>query len=269
MASYTIEDIEMIRRKSGISYEEAVALLDYHNGNIVYALMDLQRNGKLKEDASDQPLDDGAVRSGTHRRKKGFLGALQWLYQTRIKIRKGETPIVNLSVLFMIAALFFSPKLAVIGLIVSLLCGYKINLDKNDPAFTSDSFEGMVRNAADNVRQSVNGFARDIAQASAAGQAGTAGQSGAGKPKEAVSDPAPAQPMETMSFPSETPGSIVREMEEHERAGNVPTLQMPVRVSTRTESSEAWQAAISSLPAAEAAGTRPARHSSRIRAKRK
>ena len=28
MASYTIEDIELIRRKSGISYQEAVALLD-------------------------------------------------------------------------------------------------------------------------------------------------------------------------------------------------------------------------------------------------
>ena len=32
MASYTIEDIELIRRKSGISYQEAVSLLDYHNG---------------------------------------------------------------------------------------------------------------------------------------------------------------------------------------------------------------------------------------------
>lgn len=34
MASYTIEDIELIRRKSGISYQEAVSLLDYHNGNV-------------------------------------------------------------------------------------------------------------------------------------------------------------------------------------------------------------------------------------------
>ena len=33
MASYTIEDIELIRRKSGISYQEAVSLLDYHNAH--------------------------------------------------------------------------------------------------------------------------------------------------------------------------------------------------------------------------------------------
>ena len=52
MASYTIEDIELIRRKSGISYQEAVSLLDYHNGNVARALVDLERNGPLKPDAA-------------------------------------------------------------------------------------------------------------------------------------------------------------------------------------------------------------------------
>ena len=52
MASYTIEDIELIRRKSGISYQEAVALLDYHNGNVARALVDLERNGRIKPESS-------------------------------------------------------------------------------------------------------------------------------------------------------------------------------------------------------------------------
>lgn len=34
MERYTIQDIEFTGRKSGISYQEAVALLDYHNGNV-------------------------------------------------------------------------------------------------------------------------------------------------------------------------------------------------------------------------------------------
>ena len=34
MAGYTIEDIDIIRKKSGISYQEAIALLEYHNGNL-------------------------------------------------------------------------------------------------------------------------------------------------------------------------------------------------------------------------------------------
>ena len=47
MAAFTIEDIEMIRRKSGISYQEAVALLDYHNGNVARAMVDMERNGRI------------------------------------------------------------------------------------------------------------------------------------------------------------------------------------------------------------------------------
>ena len=36
MASYTIEDIELLRKKSGMTYQEAVALIDYHDGNMYY-----------------------------------------------------------------------------------------------------------------------------------------------------------------------------------------------------------------------------------------
>ena len=42
MAGYTIEDIDIIRKKSGISYQEAIALLEYHNGNLAQALIDLE-----------------------------------------------------------------------------------------------------------------------------------------------------------------------------------------------------------------------------------
>ena len=52
MERYTIEDIEFIRRKSGISYQEAVALLDYHNGNVARALVDLERNGRIKPESA-------------------------------------------------------------------------------------------------------------------------------------------------------------------------------------------------------------------------
>ena len=45
MASYTIEDIELLRKKSGMTYQEAVALLDYHDGNLARALIDLENEG--------------------------------------------------------------------------------------------------------------------------------------------------------------------------------------------------------------------------------
>ena len=65
MASYTIEDIELIRRKSGISYQEAVSLLDYHNGNVARALVDLERNGRLKPDAAAQDAPKSAEKKAS------------------------------------------------------------------------------------------------------------------------------------------------------------------------------------------------------------
>ena len=41
MDAYTIEDVELLRRKSGMTYQEAVALLEYHTGDLARALIDL------------------------------------------------------------------------------------------------------------------------------------------------------------------------------------------------------------------------------------
>ncbi len=171
MAAYTIEDIELIRRKSGISYQEAVALLDYHNGNVARALVDLERNGRINPDGS-------ANRQHTTRNTNGNAGSagkggktvninkntimdlITKAYRARVKVAKGETPIINLSLLFSILGVLISPHLVIIGVIICLVLGYKISFDKHDEAFDSENLERTVRNAAENVKSSVSDFAR-------------------------------------------------------------------------------------------------------------
>ena len=46
------------------------------------------------------------------------------LYRTRVKVQKGDTPILNLSLIFSIIAVCSAPWLAVIGLVVALVLGY-------------------------------------------------------------------------------------------------------------------------------------------------
>ena len=160
MAAYTIEDIELIRRKSGISYQEAVALLDYHNGNVARALVDLERNGRIKPEA-EATKQKNAASSG--KKSSARSGIAQWitkLYRARITVSKDKTTVVNLSALFGIAALIFSPHMVIAGGIASLVLGYKFGFVKNDPAFAGENLDRMVRSAAENVRSSVNDFAR-------------------------------------------------------------------------------------------------------------
>lgn len=162
MASYTIEDIELIRRKSGISYQEAVALLDYHNGNVARALVDLERNGRIKPEA-EQKKREHKESSHLHESKSGIMKALSKLYRFRIKVKKDHIPILNLSLLFSLIALLISPHLVLIGIILMLILGYKVSFSKNDKDFTSANLEKMVRNAAQNVKDSVSSMAQEFA----------------------------------------------------------------------------------------------------------
>ena len=152
MAQYTIEDIEILRQKSGISYEEAVNLLEYHNGSLARALVDLEKNGRIRESRG------GAYGARGKRSHNLFTS----LYRTRVKMSKGETTIINLSALFMIFAVMVAPWLVVIGIVLALALGYRIAMERNSNAFSGDTLESMVRNAGANVRNTVYTFTRDF-----------------------------------------------------------------------------------------------------------
>ncbi len=159
MASYTIEDIELIRRKSGISYQEAVALLDYHNGNVARALVDLERNGRIKNESA-QPKRERT--SSAHKGRSSLANFFSRLYQFRLKVKKENIVIANVSLLFALLALLISPHLLLISAIIILVLGYKVSFDKQDGDFAASSLEKMVRNAADNVKSTVSDFAKNF-----------------------------------------------------------------------------------------------------------
>ena len=97
MEPYTIEDIEMLRRKSGLSYQEAVALLDYHSGSVARALIDLEKHGKIREETNNEKEGTKNMNGNSKKNetKEKTLNLLQKLYRTRVKIRKGDTGIFN------------------------------------------------------------------------------------------------------------------------------------------------------------------------------
>ena len=78
-----------------------------------------------------------------------------FLYRTRVKVYKEQTPIINLSLLFTLLAICTAPWLAVAGLIIALLLGYRFLIEKNAPQFSGD-FDEVVRDAAQNVKNTIN-----------------------------------------------------------------------------------------------------------------
>ena len=169
MAAYTIEDIELIRRKSGISYQEAVALLDYHNGNVARALVDLERNGRIKDNAQTHShKHTGHIHMDVEINKTNTMNFLHKCYRARVKVRKEEIVILNVSALFAALSLLISPHLVLIGAIICLVLGYKFSFEKHDHDFDGENLEKTVRNAAENVKHSVNDFTKGFQSAGTA-----------------------------------------------------------------------------------------------------
>lgn len=152
MAKYTIEDIEILRQKSGISYEEAVNLLEYHNGSLARALVDLEKNGRIK---------NGGEEKKAH---KGLMGALHYLYRLRLIVKKGDTVIINLSALFLLLMLIAAPHICVIGVLLALVLGYRIRFQSWSRDFENTDLDDMMKNARRNVQESVSSFARQFTQ---------------------------------------------------------------------------------------------------------
>ena len=154
MEPYTIEDIELLRKKSGLSYQEAVNLLDYHSGSLARALIDLEKHGRLKEEDNNgkegtRTMSDNTKRNET---KEKALGLLQKLYRSRVKIRKGDTNVFNVSVLFSALCLLLAPHMTIAGVIVSMILGYQFSFTGMDPDFVelADFLEYLSEYADEN-----------------------------------------------------------------------------------------------------------------------
>ncbi|MEG0901288.1 MAG: DUF4342 domain-containing protein [Clostridia bacterium] len=88
-----------------------------------------------------------------------------FLYRTRIKVNKGETSILNLSLVFSVLAVISAPWLAAAGLIIALVLGYRFSIERNAAAFTSN-FQDIVKDAAGNVKSAVDSVVTDDKQQS-------------------------------------------------------------------------------------------------------
>lgn len=259
MESYTIEDIELLRKKSGLSYQEAVALLDYHSGNLARALIDLEKNGRLKESdpytgSSDERASDNKGKYSKN--KEQALNILQKLYRCRLKISKDNTNVVNISPIFGVACLIFAPHMTIIGIILSMILGYKFSFSRNDEAFASDSLEKMVKSAAQNAKSSVSSVVQSFSDSKDGRNTGDTGASKAAQKdvveKPAASEKAPSTGKVEFEDPAESLKKQAKEIEEtmdsffesnpaattyrsaySAAASSVPTIQIPVQAETK------------------------------------
>lgn len=116
-------------------------------------------------------------------KKEKAKNFLQRMYHLRVKVDRKGTPIVNVSSIFGAACLLFAPHMTLVGVVASLILGYQIHFENEED---DAEIQEQIRVAAQNMKNGVVNAAKSIQQ--------EIDRRTAGKPEEAQTKPAPAEP---------------------------------------------------------------------------
>lgn len=119
----SLEQIDLLRKRANVNYQEAKEALEMCNGEIVEALVYLEKNKKTKENKMNECQSKvcGTVKNLV---KKGN--------ETRVVIKKQENNVLNISL--NVAALFtiFAAPVTLAAFALAMVTKHKIRIEKNN-----------------------------------------------------------------------------------------------------------------------------------------
>lgn len=140
MEKITLEQIDLLMERANVSYTEAKEALEQTNGDIVEALLYLEKNNKINIETSKNTSN----KSTAYKEKvKSFWNQLQ---ATSVIMKKNERTFLNVPAGITLIGLIVCMPFSFLVLLIAILYGVKINvIGENDVAnkvnSTLDSFQ--------------------------------------------------------------------------------------------------------------------------------
>jgi len=152
MTEITLEKIDIIKERTGVSYTEAKEALEECDGDVVNALIFIEAKQKKSPKFNMEEM---------YTTKDEFMAwikdALRKGNVTRVKIKKDETVVVDIPVNAGIAAGIFAliyPALIGIGVLTAVLTKVTIEITKEDG--TVEVVNTIIKNTVDEVKERFN-----------------------------------------------------------------------------------------------------------------
>lgn len=143
--SISIEKIEDLKKRANISYEEAKKLLEKHNGDILEALIELEKKNRTYTKESEET---------------DFLARIKKLFikgnKTKFVVKRKDEIIVNIPVNFAILTVIMGFHLALVGVILIFVTGCKMTIKK--PEGQEIDVDEAIVDVSEKVRKTVNNF---------------------------------------------------------------------------------------------------------------
>lgn len=140
----TLEKIDLVRERTGISYTEANSLLEKHDGDVVKAIMEVEESMTYG--------DSGITSKGDEILKK-IRELIKEGNVTKIIVKKDGDVIMNIPVNAGAIGVLISPFLGAVGLTAALVSKCKIEVVKSDGEVITIS--EMAEKSAQKVKDTI------------------------------------------------------------------------------------------------------------------
>lgn len=158
MAEITLEKIDIVKERTGVSYTDAKEALEECDSDVVNALIYIEAKQKKAEKFNMQEMyttKDEFVTWIKNTARKGNV--------TRIKIKKDETVIIDIPVNAGIAAGLvglYMPALIGIGLLTAVITKVKIEITKEDGSV--EVINTIIKNTVEDVKGKMSDISEDV-----------------------------------------------------------------------------------------------------------
>jgi len=120
----SLEKIDIVRDRTGVSYKRAKEALDAHNGNVVDAIISL-------EEETTQSWTKNASETGNEMFEK-LKKVIEKGNVTKVILKKDDETILNIPVTAGAIGVILSPLAAILGVSAALVSRMKIEIVKKD-----------------------------------------------------------------------------------------------------------------------------------------
>ena len=148
-----LETIEILRERANVSYEEARAALEKSDGNIVEALIYLEKQDRLKP-----PPQGSGSQTGFWATVNKYLKIGN---ETKFVVSQDGRIVLDLSLTIVILVTLILPPLTLIGLLAAIFTGHKIRMEKpgaRDMPInkTFDDISSAATKVSEQIKDAVN-----------------------------------------------------------------------------------------------------------------
>ena len=165
-----MEKVERLREKANVSYEEAKAALEQTGGDLLDAIVLLERQGKVKEPAHstfsteyEEQKEYIKVRDKVEEQEnsapsmgrtigRAFRGLIRFIKQTTFIVTKGEDTVFTMPTLVFALLLFFFWEVLAPVMVIALFFGVRYSFEGEEEAEKANSILHKAGDFAQDVK---------------------------------------------------------------------------------------------------------------------